>query len=104
MRVAMAADKEADELRDYAQFLLRVGNGTEATISHNERDDLIQVPASMVVTSREQLIDFVLPSLVWCTYQTLKLNSNVYVLIDVFCSLSDRPNHLCKTRHFESQE
>ncbi len=64
MRVEMATGVEADALRDYANFLLRVGNGTEPTISNNDRDDLIEVPAAMTVASRDELIAFVLPSLV----------------------------------------
>ncbi len=64
MRVELAGGKEAENLRDYADFLLRIGNGTEATFSDNDRDDLIQVPKELVVSTRKELIDFVLPSLV----------------------------------------
>ncbi len=64
MRVEMASGSEAEALRGYANFLLRVGNGAEPTISSNDRDDHIQVPQEMVVDTIKSLVDFILPDLV----------------------------------------
>ncbi len=64
MRVQLAAGDEAETLRSYADFLLRIGNGTEPMVTCKERDDYVNVPDEMVAENMDELVDFVLPSLV----------------------------------------
>ena len=64
MRVELAGGVEGETLRDYADFLLRIGDGTEPSICCKERDDYIQVPDEMAVNSLDCLINFILPDLV----------------------------------------
>ena len=53
MRVRDAAD------RDFAEYLLRIGDGREPTVAHETVTDLIRIPASMVLSadvSGEELV------------------------------------------------
>ena len=42
---------------NFAEWLLRVGNGTEQTYSNVTATDLIHIPTSMTVTNVDQLIN-----------------------------------------------